>query len=174
MFGLSAGTPVDVLVPLDGFAHFQVQYNGVTVVPLRHQLLIQLGTPTLDALGTGLHAMAKAISALPQTPLKASGINLRYVAASPPDALVERTRNTSERLLSEAGYELLVRRPGQSVAFEGGTLNIIAEIPTNGECRVTVNFERQATRGDDLLDWLRFDPARYIEEAGKVIKLLTE
>lgn len=174
IFELPPGTPVDVLVPLDGFAPFQVQNGGITVVPLPGQLLIQLGTPTKESLATGLSAMIRSVEALPQTPFRACGINLRFVAAEPPAGLLERTRSASEKLLSDAGYELRTRRRGETLAFREGTLNIVADIPTAGECRVTVNFDRQATSMQDIVAWLKNDPAEYIAEATKVIGLLAD
>lgn len=174
IFELPPGTPVDVLVPLDGFAPFQVQNKGLTVIPLPGQLLVQLGTPTQETLAAGLAALVHAVEALPQTPLRACGINLRFVSAEPPALLLERTRSATEQRLSDAGYELRIRRRGETLGYKEGVLNIVADIPTAGECRVTVNFERQASSPQDIVAWLKNDPAEYIAEATKIIDLLAD
>ncbi len=174
IFELPPGTPVDVLVPLDGFAPFQVQNKGITVIPLPGQLLVQLGTPNQESLAAGLAALVRAVEALPQTPFRACGINLRFVAAEPPALLLDRTRSATEQRLSDAGYELRIRRRGETLGYKEGTLNIVADIPTAGECRVTVNFDRQASSTQDIVAWLKNDPAQYIAEATKIIGLLAD
>lgn len=174
VFKLPIGTPVNVLVPLDGFAPFQVQNSGITVGPLPDRLLIQLETPNHESLATGLTAMVRAVEALPQTPFRACGINLSFRAAEPPAPLLERTRSASEKLLSDAGYELRTRRRGETLSFHDGTLNIVADIPTIGECRVTMNFDRQASDAKDIAGWLKREPVEYIDEANKLMKILSE
>jgi len=136
--------------------------------------LVQLGTPTQESLAAGLAALVRAVDALPQTPFRACGINLRFVSAEPPSLLLERTRSATEQRLSDAGYELRIRRRGETLGYKEGTLNIVADIPTAGECRVTVNFDRQGSSTQDIVAWLKNDPAQYIAEATKIIGLLAD
>lgn len=168
VFGLAAGTPIDVLVPLDGFAPFQVQHAGLIVVPAPSQLLFQLGAPTRDLLAKAAECATRSISALPQTPLRACGVNLRFGAPAAPEALTTRTRCSTEQLLSDSGYEIQVRRRGETVSFRGGAANVIVDIPTAGPVTLNVNFERQSTSNDDLLGWLGHAPDVFMTEARRI------
>ncbi|MBL9149112.1 MAG: hypothetical protein JNM94_10510, partial [Phycisphaerae bacterium] len=115
VFCLPPGTPVNVLVPLDGFGPFQVEHGRITVIPIPGQLVFQLGAMTPELLGQASQCARNAISALPATPLRACGINIRFTAAEAPGELIERTRGQTEQLLSDAGYSLQMRRRGETV-----------------------------------------------------------
>ncbi|MFO0837411.1 MAG: hypothetical protein U1D55_02715 [Phycisphaerae bacterium] len=174
VLGLPKNAPLEVLVPLDAFAQFQIRHQGLTVIPARDRLLLQAETSTAEVLTRAMECARRAIDELPRTPLHACGINIRYASDEPPRVLVERTRCKTEQLLSETGYELRIRRRGETLKFMDGTLNIIADIPTTGPCTVTLNFERQSTERDDILAWLARPVVEYESEANKVLKLIAE
>ena len=174
VFANAAEVPVNVLVPLDGTTPFQVEDQGITVVPIPGQLIIQLGAPNQETLARAMAAAQRAIQDLPRTPLRACGINLRYSAPEPPRALVSRTRCQTERILSDSGRELRTRRRGETLSFHEGSLNIITDIPTAGSCTVNFNFERQSTNRDDILAWLGRSASDYIVEATDIIHLIAE
>ncbi len=165
---------VNVLVPLDGLTSFQVEDQGVTVLPKPGQLIVSMSTPTEANLTRALEASQRAILDLPRTPFEACGINLRYTAPDPPHALVDRTRCPTERILVESGREIRIRRRGESLGFQEGALNVIADIPTVGICEVNCNFERRSTNHDELVAWLRRPAHDYLQEAAHIIGLITE
>ena len=172
VLGLAPNSPTEILVPLDGFAPFQVRHNGVTVIPVPGQLLFQLDEPSEPLLARGMEAAQRAISELPRTPLHGCGINIRYSSPEAPISLLTNTRCSTEQLFSDRGYELRVRRRGETLAFKEGSLNVIADIPTIGQCKLTLNFERQGTSSDQILPWLLRPAAEYIEEAARIIELI--
>lgn len=172
---LPKGSPIEVLVPLDALVtSFQVRHSGLIVIPNHDQLLVQVEKGSVESLGKAMAAMRRAIDALPRTPLQACGINIRYVSPEPGDSLVDRTRSKTEELLSERGYEVRVRRRGETMTFKEGTLSFIADIPTTGETTLTFNFERQSATPDDTLCWLSRPASEYVKEAEKVLLLVAD
>ncbi len=174
VLGLPKNSPIEVLVPLDAFAPFQVRHSGLIVTPVPGQLLVQVEKPSEESLGAAMTAMKRAIDDLPRTPLSACGINIRYMSSEPGDKLVERTRSKTEELLSGSGYELRVRRRGETMVFKEGTLNFIADIPTTGQTTLTFNFDRPCASRDDALGWLARPAAEYVSEAARVLSLVAE
>jgi hypothetical protein len=174
VLGSPEDAPVEVLVPLDGVAPFQVRHQGITVVPAPGQLLVQLEEPTEALLTRAMEVTKKAISDLPRTPLRACGINIRYSAPEPPALLLDRMRCQSERLFSDNSYEVRMRRRGETLAFHEGTLNVIADIPTTGTFTLTLNFDRPGPSHSDILDWLSRPANDYIDEATKVVAMLVQ
>lgn len=174
VFGLPAGSPLDVLVPLDAFAPFKVRHSGLMVTPIPGQLLVEVETPSVHALGEAMAAMKRAIEDLPRTPLRACGVNIRFASPEPNEKLVERTRSKTEELLSGSGYDLRVRRRGETMTFKEGTLNFIADIPTSGQTILTFNFDRQCTTRVDALNWLNHPADEYESEAKKVLQLIAQ
>jgi len=175
VFALPHGSTVDVLVPMDTmFAPFQVHDKGLTVIPAPGQLILQLTEPTEALLTRAMEASRRAMQDLPRTPLQACGLNLRYAAPELPLALLERSRCKTEQLFSNHGYELQMRRRGETLSFKEGTMSVIADIPTTGPCTVTLNFERQSQDRTDLLNWLSRGAAEYIQEAQTVIALIAD
>ena len=176
IFGLPAGSPVDVLVPMDSFGRppFQVRHDGVLVELAAQQLIIQLTSASADSLEKAKTGAQAAIADLPRTPLQACGINLRFSAPEPPSELLARTRSETEQILSDAGYVIHTRRRGETLVFRDGKLNITMDVPTTGACVVTVNFERVSESAEDIVGWLRRPASEYVEEAEKIIALLSE
>ena len=174
MLALPQGSPVDVLVPLDGFAPFQVHDRGLTVVPLPGQLIIQLAEPTEALLTRAKEVACRAVDDLPRTPQRACGINLRYAAPESPVELLTRMRCSTEQIFSDEGYDLRTRRRGETLKFFEGVLNIIADIPTDGKCNIVLNFDRQSVAKDDVLAWLRKDATVFMNEALKIVRLIAE
>lgn len=174
VLGLPKDSPLDVMIPLDAFAPFQVRHQGLTVIPAPGQLLVLVEEPKAEVLGRAMESVLRALDDLPRTPVRACGINIQYSSAEPSAALLERTRCKTEQLLSETGYELQVRRRGETLAFGEGAINIVADIPTTGQCTVTLNFDRQSTDLNDILAWLKRPPAEYISEAEKILKVIAD
>lgn len=174
VFKLPTGSPIEVLVPIDGAAPFQVHDRGLTAMSLPGRLQIQVGEPTEALLARAMAAMCFAVEDLPRTPLRACGINIRYTSEEPPASLLDRTRCKTESILSTKGYDVRMRRRGESVGFKEGQLNIVIDIPTTGACSVTLNFERQSTATKDTVAWLKHEAAAYLTEATNVIKIFTE
>jgi hypothetical protein len=174
LFALPPSTPVDVLVALDGSGPFQVRYGPLTVIPLPGQLLVQLAEPSAEQLEIGLAAMIRAIQQLPRTPLRACGINLRFRTSERPSRLLDQTRTPSEKALSDAGFKILSRRRGEVLAHQSGTLNVVIDVPTDGDLLLTFNFDRQSEDANELLAWLKMPATELAETADRVLALLTD
>lgn len=174
LFELAPATPVDVLVALDGAGPFQVRNGSLTIIPLPGQLLIQVGEPTIEQLELGLTVMSRAVKQLPRTPLRACGVNLRFRTSDRPAALITNTRTQSERLLSDEGFRILSRRRGETLEHGEGTLNVIIDVPTDGEIGITFNFDRQSEDASEISAWLMQPAAELATTAKRLLALLTD
>lgn len=172
VFGLESGSTIEALVPLDGFAPYQLRHNGITLIPARGQLLFQLDKPELDFLKRGLDAARNAINDLPRTPLAACGINLRYSSSEPSSQLLDAMKCKTEKLFSDAGYKVFTRRRSDTLVFEKGCINVIADIPTDGPVGLTLNFERKTTVTQEIVEWLNQSPDAVIQKADDLVQLL--
>lgn len=174
VFGLSPDSPLEVMIPLDVMAPFQVRHGGLIVTPAFGQLIVQIEEPSAASLASALEAMKRAILDLPRTPLRACGVNIRYTSPEPDGTLVERTRCQTDSILAEAGHNIRVRRRGETMTYRAGSLHFIADIPTTGPTVLTFNFDRQCATHQDALDWLNQSAEEYVEQAAKVLALVAE
>ena len=173
VFELPRGSPVEVVVAVDAFIPFQVRHDGLGITTASGRLTLEIDTPSVPNLARALQAVHRTIVALPRTPIRACGINIRYSAPEVPQRLIANTRCPSESLLPESGRELKMRRRGESVAFQEGMLNIIADLPVAGPCELKFNFDRQCVTHEDALGWLGKGAPAFTEEAERVLQLLT-
>lgn len=90
LFRLPPGTPVEVQVPLDApHAPMQVKRGGmvVAVAPSGMQLTVGPEQSAFSGLQEAAEIAARAIEDLPETPVRAAGVNIRYRFDSIPDQL---------------------------------------------------------------------------------------
>jgi hypothetical protein len=169
---LPEASPVEVMVPLDGRAPFQVRDRGVGITPMHEQLLVSIEHPTEELLDRAIAASLRAVEDLPRTPLVACGINLRYSTAEPSQELLANTRCRSERVFAGAGFEVRSRGRVDRLTFEDGALNVIMEVPTTGTSSLTLNFEMRSSDRCSFVGWLKRPAAAYMGVAERVLRLL--
>ena len=169
MFELPKDATVNVLVPLDGQAPYQVRYEHITVIPIPGQLVLQTSEPTTEQLDEAAAVAIRALNALPHTPYLACGVNLRFHTVNPSNSFLANNRCESERLLAEGGFQVQNRRRGESIVYEEGMLNIQTEIPTEGETVAIFNFELTSSDHDALVNWLRKPAADIMNAATRIL-----
>ncbi|MEO1534346.1 MAG: hypothetical protein AAFS11_02120 [Planctomycetota bacterium] len=174
LFGLPQGTPVEVLVPLEGGGAFQVKHGKVIVTPNPGALVLQATEATEEALDEALKAAKAATTELPRTPMAAAGINLRYHLEELPEDLVESVSCRSETKLSDAGHTITQRRRGETVEWKGGCVNIIVDLPTRGATSVTFNFELVNGEMAQIEGWVSIKAEELKSDAEAFLKLFTD
>ena len=162
LFGLPAGTPVEIRIPLDGRNPYQVHHDGLVVVASEDQLIVEPDVCDIANLKRAMLLGSRALEQLPETPCTAAGFNLRYEINPVPDTLLDVVQCAMDDRLAEAGHILTARKRGAAWQYGEGILNV--EIALDGNAGlVALNFHRTSTDVASLRQWL--DPnVREVEE----------
>ena len=92
LFCLDEETPVEVFVAVDALVPPQVKYGGTVVVAGEDRLIAQPETPDFSALAGAMTIARRAMEELPETPVIAAGVNVKYTSKEPIEALQHITR----------------------------------------------------------------------------------
>lgn len=152
LFGTD-GTPVQVLVSVDGLAPPQVVHEGLVVMPSSSKLVVSPVQPAPRPLVKAAEVASKAIDSLRDTPLSAAGVNLRYRFETVPGEIARYLESPIDATLSDAKYHTETTFLRRGLAFEGGTLNLEL-LQENASGTVLVNFHRDSASASDLVEWL--------------------
>jgi hypothetical protein len=78
LFGLSPTTPVQVLIPLDLPAPYQVRHEDLTVIVGSDRMIVQPARANYPGIASAMGIARRSLDDLPHTPFSAAGINLRF------------------------------------------------------------------------------------------------
>lgn len=91
---------------------------------------------------------------LPETPVTAAGVNIRYRLAEIPDAALDLVRAPLDEALSDAGYEVAGSMIKRSVSLPPGVVNVqVSQAPAGGGT-LEFNFHRESAIPAELREWL--------------------
>lgn len=154
LFGLPAGQPVEVRVPLDGVSPLQVIHEGLVVVAGDDRLLVEAQTPDYEHLARASQLAERAVTSLPETPFQAAGFNVRFeVDPIPAPALELYSCQATEGLL-EAGIELGPTAHKWTIAAAPGQINLEVRQVDGTRWAIDMNFHRGASDVPALRQWL--------------------
>jgi hypothetical protein len=168
LFGLDEGTPVEVLVPLDAIAPYQVKHDRISVVAGSDRLIIQPTEPQFGLLDRAKSLAERAVCDLPETPLTAVGINIVVAAEDSPQPLLAITTHESDSRLSDAKLKIISRSQRRTVGWHDGQINISIDSEPDGSYRIGMNFDMQSPDAEMLKSWLRI-PIDEFEKASDLI-----
>lgn len=155
LFGLDAGTPVAVLVALDMLAPHKVKYDHVTVVAASDRLVVQPDQCDFQSLQKAKEIADRALDKLPETPVIAAGINIKYTCEEPSDTLQQVTRHELlDTSLSDKKYEIIGRSLSRSLKWGEGQINLTISEDADGKSEFNLNFHRTSSSVSDLRSWL--------------------
>lgn len=155
LFGLDAGTPVAVFIALDTIAPHQVKHGGVTVIAGGDRLIVQPERCCFHDLQTAMKIAYRALDQLPETPLVAAGINIKYTSQEPVEALQQVTRQEWwDNQLSDSKFEIVGRSISRSLKRGDGQINLSVIEEADGKSEVQFNFHRGSSHVGDLKSWL--------------------
>lgn len=154
LFGLSADTPVQVLIPLDTVAPYHVCHDAVTVIPSGDRLIVAPEQNTYENLVKAIVIARKALADLPHTPMLAAGLNLSFESATEIDLLQEATVSAWDDRLSDKGFDIEARSVARSLKWRNGTINVTIKHAPGGVCSVVFNFDFKSTSTVELQNWL--------------------
>jgi hypothetical protein len=154
LFGLSEGTPVQVLVPLDVVAPYHIRHDSVTVIPSSDRLLVAPTQGNFKNLVEAIGIARQALAHLPQTPVLAAGLNLTYKSESEVEVLEQATSSTWDDRLSDRGFVISSRSIVRSVNWRDGTINVTIKQEPTGMSSVHFNFDFKSQDSEALRTWL--------------------
>jgi hypothetical protein len=158
LFGLSEGTPVQVLVPLDVVAPYHVRHDNVTVIPGSDRLIVGPEHGTFENLVEAIGVLRRALAELPRTPVFAAGLNLTYKSEVGIEVLQQVTASSWDDRLSDKGFEIASRSILRSVKWRGGTINVTIRQEPDEESAVLFNFDFKSQSAEAIQNWLDLKP----------------
>jgi hypothetical protein len=154
LFELPQGTPVQVEVPIDRPGPYRVLHDGLMVIPSSNQLEVAPQALELGSLQKASRVAQMALRALPETPVFAAGINIRYRFASLPDELIDLVKAPIDDVLSDTSFQIDGGLTKRSLALPPGILNLEIVQGKSADGSVSLNFHRESTAQTDLQAWL--------------------
>jgi hypothetical protein len=156
-FGVPAGTPLELEIEVDRPGTFRVTRNKVTLSPSPTNLI---ATPKSDLTAGGLRAAANAITAcmtsLPETPLTALGVNIRFRFEQLPNKVLKLCASDLEDFLSDREMTIVGKRTQRTVQWREGQLNMIVVERPNASGELLMNFHRASRSRAELMPWLTY------------------
>jgi len=153
LFELPAGTPIELELAVDQPGQFRVSHEGVIVVPGPGRLEISAREPDAASLERACTLCRRALQRLPETPVSAAGVNIRYRFAELPDVVFDLMRAPIDGTLSDAGFQVAGGSTKRSVVLDPGVVNISID-QRGAEGSVELNFHRESASPTELADWL--------------------
>jgi hypothetical protein len=151
LFGLDAGTPVEVLIAIDTVLPHQIKHDGITVVAGSDRLIVQPEQCDFAKLQRAKEIADRALDKLPETPVIAAGINIKYVCQEPLETLQRVTRNEWwDEQLSDNRYEIIGRSLSRTLKFNDGQINLSVTEESDGKFVTQFNFHRGSGNVSDL------------------------
>lgn len=155
LFGKPHGTVLDVKIALAPGAVPQVSGDGITVDPSGGSLMIAAENPSKGSLAAAARIGMKALTRLPETPIGAAGINIRYSFEDAPNTILEGLKSSVDDGLSDSDRYIVARGFTRKVPWREGVVNITVATDENLVARVAFNFHCDGDNRDDrIVRWL--------------------
>jgi hypothetical protein len=154
LFQLPPNIPVQVLIPIDLPAPYQVQHEGQAVTVFPDRLVVAPVRPGFATLAAALEIGRRALDDLPRTPLLAAGINVRYRSVGPVAALEEILANPWEERLSDLRLEIQERTVARAVRRSNGRINVTVTQKEDQTFFLGLNFHLQSDDVAQLRAWI--------------------
>ncbi|MFP4499653.1 MAG: hypothetical protein ACLFTT_01510 [Candidatus Hydrogenedentota bacterium] len=160
LFGLTDPKMLEIEVPLDGIEPYRVTYQDVSVRVYSTRLIIDARMPEWGILSRALEVAVRALRDLPETPVTAVGINVRYTVPAGNGELYDALL-TPINSLSDIGLVSARFRIERGLKWNGGLLNLSSDMKEDeGQMSLFFNFHKEADDKENhrpLLDWLGQD-----------------
>lgn len=154
LFELADDQPIEVEMAIDRPGAFRVGHEGIVVSPTNRALEIAGRECTLPLLKRAAAIGALAVKVLPETPMTAVGVNIRYRAEGLPSPLPDLLEAKIDDLISDKGLRILARSVRRSMDFDVGFINLEVGESREGIGQVAFNFHRESADSAVLSDWL--------------------
>jgi hypothetical protein len=153
VFGLPEARQFAVMVPMDGHTPFQVRHPdyGIIAYVDSLRLYLSLEAPNHEDLARAMGFGRMILEKLPETPISAAGINIKYRATEKEPAQADLVKAQMDDSLANAG-RIVEWKSSRSLQFGKGLLNVEAVVGTG--FNLSYNFHRASETLADLVEWL--------------------
>lgn len=169
LFELPDPTPVQVLIPLDRPAPYQVRHDGLIVIVGNDRLVVQPDRANFERIVAAMVIAQRALDDLPRTPFIAAGFNLRFQSEGQMPALEEITAHAWDNRLSDEGFTIQERSVTRSLRRENGRINVTVTQKENLTFTVELNFDLQSGEVKQLRTWVEEPAAKIQQEAERIL-----
>lgn len=156
LFSLPLGNEVSVEAPMDALGPFRVSYSGLVVMVTNALLVVETRVSDSSHLERAMAAAHKAMECLPETPLTASGYNVRY-RGNDQDPLVKPLLDATvlkwDDTFPENDYPIARRDITWAADWRDGRISTNLVRERDGTLELNLNFERRGDRAA-LMAWL--------------------
>ncbi len=178
LFKLEEGTGIEVFVPVNVLEPAKVKHEGIVVTVEERRLVISTVKPSYKAIQRAMQTGCNALKDLPETPVFATGFNIRFKITDYPAQLDEMTDSWLDTNLSDAGYEIVSRGVKRQIRVKGGILakgivNLLASKREDKPLKIDFNFHRDSNNVAELIEWLDVSEANLNSEVSQVLKNLS-
>jgi len=166
IFKVEPNTPLEVFVPIDGMAPYQIKSPDGDLVAMcdGDRLSIKAMTMTYETLAKAMAAAVNALEWLPETPYRAAGFNVNYKSDEQLDELTPALESRIDVPLAKADFTISGRATHRSLKFGEGTLKLSIGSDVGGGCDVRCNFHRGTNAREELVEWLQ-TPIKKVSDA---------
>ena len=154
LFELPDGTPIELEVAVDLPGPFRIGHEGLLVIPAAGRLEVAARVASPEALQRACILCQRALVSLPETPVTAAGVNIRYRLTEIPDAVLDLVRAPLDEALSDAGHQVTGLMIKRAVSVQPGVVNVQVTQTSAGGGTLEFNFHRDSTQPDELRQWL--------------------
>ena len=173
LFDLEPGTPVEVQVAVDVGAPIRVRHENIIVQPSPTSLVITPQDSTAEALENSVIIASRALTCLPETPMSAAGLNLRFLFDEIPDSLIEAGKSVIDDKLTDAGFEIVEKMLKRRIVWEDGVLNLEISEREDSSALVVFNYHKNSNSPEELKAWLESHQAM-LENCTSIKQVLME
>lgn len=154
LFKKPEGTPIQVEIPLDGIAPYRVRDGSIVVMGQQKKLLISTEPPSYENLQRALEIADIALKELPETPVYAAGVNILYKIEDISEIILKYMTSEIDEALSDKSYQIVTRILRRSINWRQGKLNLEITYDEQSLGGISLNFERQSKKINDLIEWV--------------------
>ena len=158
LFELEEGTPIEVRLAIDVMLPPVVTHDSLRVTVGSQLLVIEPLTHSYFYLERARALARNALISLPETPVTAAGVNVRYVYKEADDYLSrvqEITTCELDEAISSLDQRISKRSVSRSIPTLDGQLNLSVNEDEEGHVKIQFNFEFVSQEVEKQREWLR-------------------
>lgn len=169
VFQLSEGTPLEVMIAIDAIAPPLVKHDKMVIVAASDRLTVQPEICTFDEVVRACTLAANAVRSLPETPLIAVGINIKYATEGYFEAIDRALASDLDDRASDMQYTILEREVHRTYKWGKGKINSVAALADDGLRSIALNFELHSESHESHLEWLGLADSAILKEVQNVV-----
>lgn len=171
LFNLPEGTPIQLEVAIDRPGSFRAVHESLIVVPSSLQLEVTMQTSDFQSLDKASQIGQLALINLPETPVSAAGINIRYSLTPVPDELIDLLKTPIDDIYSDGGFTIGDSTTRRSLDLQPGVVNVEIIQDREGLGSVLFNFHHASNSPDELREWLG-RASEFMDATKKLLELM--